>query len=65
MNTSYIKSQQNLLIRKYKKLMEQAYNFSQIDAALSDILEFKAIKLLNELNRLNYLSTNQLSYCRI
>ncbi|MDO6759021.1 Lacal_2735 family protein [Tamlana sp. 2_MG-2023] len=65
MNTTYIKKQQNRLIKKYKLLMEQAYNLSQIDASLSDILEFKAIKLLNEANNLNYLSTNQLRYCRI
>ncbi|WP_295983325.1 Lacal_2735 family protein, partial [uncultured Algibacter sp.] len=31
------------------------YNFRQTDSALSDISEYKAIKLLNKLNRLKYL----------
>ncbi|WP_252723227.1 Lacal_2735 family protein [Pseudotamlana agarivorans] len=62
MNTSYIKKQQIKLIKNYKQLMEQAYNFRQIDSAISDILEFRAIKLLNEANNLNYLTTNQLRY---
>ena len=59
MNTIYIKKQQNKLLKKYKQLMEQAYNLRQIDAAISDILEFNAFKLLNELNNLKYLNTNQ------
>ncbi|WP_158651395.1 Lacal_2735 family protein [Pseudotamlana carrageenivorans] len=65
MNTSFIKTQQSKLLNTYKQLMEQAYNFRQMDAALSDILEFKALKLLNELNRLNFLNSNQLIYCKI
>ncbi|NNC50794.1 MAG: Lacal_2735 family protein [Flaviramulus sp.] len=51
-----IKHKQNKLNSKYKKLVEQAYNFRQTDSALSDISEFNAIKLLNKLNRLKYLS---------
>ncbi|CDF78410.1 hypothetical protein BN863_6980 [Formosa agariphila KMM 3901] len=35
--------------------MERAYNFRQTDAAISDISEYQAIKLLNKINRLNYL----------
>ncbi|WP_157614077.1 Lacal_2735 family protein [Pseudotamlana agarivorans] len=65
MNTSYIKTQQAKLLSTYKQLMEQAYNFRQMDSALSDILEFKAIKLLNELNGLRFLNSNQLIYCKI
>ncbi|MFD1614302.1 Lacal_2735 family protein [Gelatiniphilus marinus] len=51
-----IKSNQALLNKRYKELMEIAYNFRQTDSALSDISEYKAIKLLNKLNRLKYLS---------
>lgn len=65
MNTTYIKNQQSKLLSTYKQLMEQAYNFRQMDSALSDILEFKAIKLLNELNNLTFLNSNQLNFCKI
>ncbi|MCF7568461.1 Lacal_2735 family protein [Sabulilitoribacter arenilitoris] len=51
-----IKSNQTKLNERYKELIEQAYNFRQTDSALSDISEYKAIKLLNKLNRLKYLS---------
>ena len=54
-----IKNQQIKLNVKYKQLVEQAYNFRQSDSALSDISEYKAIKLLNKLNRLKYLSRDQ------
>ena len=51
-----ISSTQEKLVGQYKELMEMAYNFRQTDSAISDISEFKAIKLLNKLNRLKYLS---------
>lgn len=51
-----IKADQDKLNKRYKQLMEEAYNVRQTDSALSDISEFKAIKLLNKLQRLNYLS---------
>tara|TARA_R110000868_G_scaffold91812_7_gene254492 strand:+ start:866 stop:1063 length:198 start_codon:yes stop_codon:yes gene_type:complete len=51
-----IKSNQAKLNEQYKQLIEQAYNMRQTDSALSDISEYKAIKLLNKLNRLKYLS---------
>ncbi len=57
--TDIIKSNQAKLFRRYKQLVEQAYNFRQTDSALSDISEYKAIKLLNKLNRLRYLSREQ------
>ncbi|MBU2940267.1 Lacal_2735 family protein [Lacinutrix sp. C3R15] len=44
------------LRKKYKLLIEEAYNFRQTDHALSDISEFKAIQLLDKLNKLKYLS---------
>lgn len=54
-----IKTHQDKLSLKYKQLVEQAYNFRQTDSALSDISEYKAIKLLNKLNRLKYLQREQ------
>lgn len=51
-----IKQHQSILRKKYKKLVEQAYNFRQTDHALSDISEYRAIKLLDKLNKLKYLS---------
>ena len=51
-----LKRHQKKLDKRYKLLIEQAYNFRQTDHALSDISEYKAIKLLNKLNRLKYLS---------
>lgn len=42
------------LTQKYKELIEQAYNWRQTDSAISDISEFKAIQLLNKLNKLKY-----------
>lgn len=53
---SEIKEHQVRLQSRYKYLIEQAYNVRQTDHALSDISEYKAIKLLNKLNRLKYLS---------
>lgn len=53
---SEIKAHQLKLQNRYKHLIEQAYNVRQTDHALSDISEYKAIKLLNKLNRLKYLS---------
>jgi hypothetical protein len=50
-----IKLHQDKLSQQYKALVEQAYNFRQTDSAFSDISEYKAIKLLNKLNRLKYL----------
>ena len=51
---SEIKAHQIKLQNRYKHLIEQAYNVRQTDHALSDISEYKAIKLLNKLNRLKY-----------
>ncbi|GGG55462.1 Lacal_2735 family protein [Bizionia arctica] len=55
-NLSKIKQNQIKLQLRYKQLIEQAYNLRETDSAMSDISEFKAIKLLNKLNRLRYLS---------
>ncbi|WP_346883631.1 Lacal_2735 family protein [uncultured Algibacter sp.] len=53
-----IEKHQAKLKARYKEMIEQAYNFRQTDAPLSDISEYRAIKLLNKLNRLKYLSGN-------
>ena len=55
-NSSEIKENQSKLHEQYKQLIEDAYNFRQTDSALSDILEYNALKLLDQLNRLKYLS---------
>ena len=61
MNRIYhIKSDQEKLKARYKELIEQAYNFRQTDSALSDISEYKAIKLLYKLSRLKYLYSEHL-----
>jgi hypothetical protein len=51
-----IRKHQLKLQQQYNQLIEQAYNLRQSDSAMSDISEYKAIKLLNKLNRLMYLS---------
>ncbi|WP_159022898.1 Lacal_2735 family protein [Formosa sp. L2A11] len=54
-----IKKNQQKLVKRYKQLVEQAYNFRQTDSEMSDISEFQAIKLLNKLNRLQYLQRGE------
>ncbi len=55
-----IKENQLKLQVRYKQLIEQAYNFRQTDSALSDLSEFKAIKLLYKLNQLKFLNRETL-----
>jgi uncharacterized membrane protein YgaE (UPF0421/DUF939 family) len=55
-----IKNRQKKLDERYKELVEQAYNFRQTDSELSDLAEFRAMKLLNKLNKLRYFSRNQI-----
>ena len=57
---SKIEANQSLLLKQYKQLIEDAYNFRQTDSALSDISEYRALKLLDQLNRLNFLSREPL-----
>ena len=59
-----IKSNQDKLYKQYRALIEQAYNFRQTDSAFSDISEYKAIKLLNKLNKLKYLAREQSKLAR-
>jgi len=35
--------------------MEEAYNFRQTDHALSDVSEYRAMQILNRINRLKFL----------
>jgi hypothetical protein len=58
--SSKIREHQSKLQKQYKQLIEDAYNFRQTDAALSDISEFRALKLLDKLNRLHFLSREPL-----
>jgi hypothetical protein len=51
-----IRNHQEKLNDRYKELVEQAYNLRETDHALSDISEYNAMKLLDELNKLKYLS---------
>ena len=46
---------QAVLLQRYKRLMEEAYNVRHTDSALSDISEYRAIKLLHKINKLEYL----------
>ncbi|WP_324313137.1 Lacal_2735 family protein [Xanthomarina sp.] len=55
-NSKKIEENQIKLQNRYKQLIEQAYNLRQTDCAMSDISEYKAIKLLHKLNRLKYLN---------
>jgi len=55
-NSKKIEENQIKLQNRYKQLIEQAYNLRQTDCAMSDISEYKAIKLLYKLNRLKYLN---------
>ena len=59
-NTKDIKHQKSKLLTKYKELVEQAYNLRQTDSAESDFSEYRAIKLLNKLNKLKYLDRDTL-----
>ncbi len=49
-----IKYQRERLNKRYKHLIEKAYNLKETDHELSDISEYKAIKLLGRLKKLDY-----------
>ena len=56
-----IKKQRKRLKKRYKQLIEKAYNLRQTDSAESDISEYQAIQLLDELNRLSYLHRDNMT----
>jgi len=60
---SKITAKKKTLQEQYKKLMEEAYNLRQTDSALSDISEYRALKLLEKLNKLKYLDREPLQSC--
>lgn len=59
LNSELIRSRHELL-KRYKQLIEEAYNLRQTDSAQSDISEYKAIQLLDELNKLRFLNRDSL-----
>ena len=48
-----------MLKKRYKLLIEQAYNLRQTDSAQSDISSFEALKLLDKINRLDFLTRDR------
>lgn len=60
-NLTEIKKHRKRLQKRYKQLIEKAYNLRQTDSAQSDISEYQAIQLLDELNRLNYLHRDNMT----
>jgi len=42
------------LKKEYLQLIEDAYNLSQTDHALSDFSEYKATKVLHKINKLEF-----------
>lgn len=58
-NSTKISAHRRRLQAKYKQLVEEAYNLRQTDSALSDISEYRALKLLDKLNRLKFLDREQ------
>ncbi len=51
-----IQEKRKKLLYHYKILVEDSYNWRETDSALSDIQEYNAIKTLEEINLLNFLS---------
>lgn len=54
-----IKQQQKALHDRYKQLIEKAYNLKETDHELSDISEYKALKLLGKISKLEYFSREE------
>ncbi|MBT8257178.1 MAG: Lacal_2735 family protein [Bacteroidia bacterium] len=55
MELTELEKKKKSLQDRYKELIEEAYNWRQSDSALSDFSEYKALKLLDELNHLKFL----------
>ena len=43
------------LKQKYLLLIEDAYNYRQLDQSFSDLAEYRAIKVLNKINQLKFI----------
>ncbi len=50
-----LKKDKKKLNKRYKQLIEQSYNLRHTDHEASDVSAFKAIKVLDKLNKLHYL----------
>ncbi|MDT0559258.1 Lacal_2735 family protein [Ichthyenterobacterium sp. W332] len=53
-NSQKLLQKKDKLKQKYIQLIEDAYNFRQTDQALSDLKEFEATLILNEINKLMF-----------
>jgi len=42
------------LEERYKKLVEKAYNFKHTNSTLSDLAAYKAMRLLEKINRIKF-----------
>jgi hypothetical protein len=60
-NTDKLLTKKHELKRRYLELIEDAYNFKQLDDALSDFAEFKATKVLYKINKLKFVVTEKAS----
>lgn len=58
-----IKHKRERLNNRYKELIEKAYNLKETDHELSDISEYKAIKLLGKLTKLDSFIIGELQPC--
>ena len=54
-NSDYLLRKRLRLNKEYLKLVEDAYNLRQTDHALSDFSEFKATKVLHQINKLKFI----------
>ncbi len=54
-NSEHLLRKRFKLRQEYLRLIEDAYNLRQTDHALSDFSEFKATKVLNQLNKLKFI----------
>lgn len=52
-------AQKKRLDKQYKMLIELAYNLRQTDHAMSDVSEYKALKILRKINGLSFLDRNR------
>lgn len=53
-NLNRLLNKKEKLNKKYKQLIEDAYNLRQTDHALSDFSEYKATKVLHKINKLKF-----------
>ena len=54
-NSEHLLRRRLKLYKEYLRLIEDAYNLRQTDHALSDFSEFKATKVLHQINKLKFI----------